>query len=98
MISIRLWLEVPTPSGKGMQRLPVLPGELMVPGISEIVTAVVEEINVDGKSHEMQAVRDAFAGGTIRLRLFGAPNNLTDSTFVSLIVDIVEQPGQQPGE
>lgn len=93
MIAIRLWLEVPSPTGEGVKRLPVLPGELVVPGFNEILTATVEEVNVYGQSYEMKRIGDPASGGSIRLRLLGAPDNLTDGAFKTLVMDIVEEAG-----
>lgn len=98
MISIRLWFEVPSPSGKGMERLPVLPGEFVVAGIDQIFTATVEEVNVDGQTLQVEGIGDPRALGRVRLSLVGATNDLTDGAVKTLIVDIVQQSGEQPGK
>lgn len=94
MIAIRLWLEVPTPAGEGMQRLPVLPGELVVGGIDEIFSVDVEQVYVDSETDEVKRVRDSFASSSVRLRLTGTAHNLTDCALKALVVDIVEKTGK----
>lgn len=90
MVSIRIWFEVSSPTGEGMQRLPVLPGELMVGGIDQIFAATIEEIKVNGKTDEVQAVRYTGPRQSIRVRLCGATNDLTNRAVKTLVVDIVE--------
>jgi hypothetical protein len=92
MVSIRLWLEVSSPTGEGVQRLPVLPGELVVAGVDEIFSVDVEQINIDGKANEMKTVRDSFAGSHVRLRLTGTAYSLTECALKALVVDVVEEP------
>ena len=94
MITVRLWLEVPAPAGKGMERLPVLPGELVVPSLSEIFAVDVEEIDVNGEPNDVQAVRNPAPGGRIRLSLHGTANDLTDGALKTLVVDIVQEAGK----
>lgn len=98
MISIRLWREIPTPSGERMKRLPVLPGELVVPGIGQIVSVLIEQINVHGQTNQMKTMRNSDSGGSIRFRLSGATDDLADGDFVSVTVEIVQQPGEQSGK
>jgi len=96
MVTIRLWLEVPSPTGEGMERLPILPGELMVPSIDEIFSVDVEQIEVNGEPNDVQAVRSPGAGGRIRLSLLGTADDLTDGALKTLVVDIVEEAGEEP--
>lgn len=92
MVTIRLRLEVSTPTGETVKSFPILPGDLVVSGIDEIFTADIEQIEVHGETHDVQTIRYANPGGGIRLRLTGTANNLTDSALKTLVVDIIQEP------
>lgn len=68
-------------------------GELVVPGIAEILSASIKEIDVNGKSNQMKAVINSSTRNGIQLCLYGATDNLADSALVTLTVDIVQKPG-----
>jgi len=98
MISIRLRQEIAAPAAERVEGLPVLPGELVVPGIHKIASIAIEEIDVDGKTYKMKAIADAFAGKRIRISLLGTTDNLTNGAIVSLTMDIVEKSREEPSE
>jgi hypothetical protein len=95
MVSIRLRFEVTSPTGEVMESFPILPGELMVPGIGQIFAAFLEQIDVNCKPHEVEGIVDPHALHGVRLRLRGSSDNLANSDLVSLVVDIVEQAGEK---
>lgn len=96
MITIRLRLEIATPSGETVQSLPILPGDLMIPGLDQIFSASVEQVDVNGQPYKVKGVRDPRAPNRIRLSLLGAANDLTDGAFKALVVDIIEEAGEEP--
>lgn len=91
MVTVRLWFEISTPSGKGVQRLPILPGELVVGGIDQIFSATVKQVDVNGETNQVKRIVDPCACNRIELRLLGAAHNLSDGAVKTLVVDIVEE-------
>jgi hypothetical protein len=98
MITIRLRQEIAAPTAQRMKGLPILPGELMVPGILKVVSATIEEIDINGESQQVKAITDTLSTNRIRLRLLGTADDLTDGAFVSLTMDIIEETREQPRE
>lgn len=96
MVSIRLRLEISTPTGEGVESFPILPGDLMVPGIDQIFTATVKEIDVNGETNQVKRIADPLSCNRIELRLMGAAHNLADGAIKTLVVDIIEQPREEP--
>lgn len=98
MISIRLRLEITTPTGEVVKTLPVLPGELMVAGLALIDAAYVKEIDVNGEAIQVERLYNTTPGNGIQLRLYGAADDFPDGQFIALVVDIVDKPGEEPGK
>jgi len=93
MITVRLRTEITTPTGEVVQSFPIGPGELVIPSIAQILSASIKEVDVNGKSNQMKAVINSNSRTGIQLCLYGASNDLADSTLITLTVDIVQKPG-----
>ncbi len=98
MISVRLSQEIAAPAGERVERLPVYPGELVIPGIAKVASITVEEVDVDGQTYEMKTIADAFTSKHIRISLLGTTDHLTNGAIVALTMDIVEKSREEPSK
>lgn len=97
MVSIRLRFEITTPPGQRVEGLPELPRELMVSRISEIPT-FFEKIKVNRETYDMKTIGNPHTGGRVGFCLFPRADNFPYSHIITILVDVVKQPGEEPSE
>lgn len=98
MVSVRLRLEIPAPTRKLMEPLPESAEEAVILALGEVIPRCIKEVDIHGKTYKVYASQRTRTPLGVGFRLLGASNDFSDSTTISLVVDIVQEAGEEPSK
>lgn len=81
-----------------MEPLPEGTKELMITAFGEVIPRFIEEIDIDSKTYEVHTRQSTDTPLGVGFRLLCASQDFANSATVSIFVDIVQEPGEEPSE